>query len=358
MSGRSSRLLLVAAVGLLLVGGVVGTAAVGVGPVADILDDEEDRAEFGLESADTKVFVEPGASPEGDAYAELTGDEQIEVDIEGLSAQSLTQIDDLLRVGFGSDRGGDGGSDIEDPAFIGFNATGTVDDDPDADVLFVDMETGETIADNQDDLEDEGLELEFGDRADVGIIAESGTSESLTTEVTVFVKEPGVSDFQLTIELEIEEDEPVADNEVLETNNVTTLYEVINEGDREDTQAVTFAVDGDQKDQRAVALDPNESAEDEFVYQTTEDDVPEGEDEDPIELRVATDDSTVTEDVLVMDEIHRYTDPDTRVVGVFDLSDAITDWRNGEISVFLLSDVIDAWRDGGEVAPSGELIGD
>ncbi len=355
-----SRVVLAVAVGLLVVGGVVGTVAVGVGPVADALSDDE--PEFGLEEVDdSQVFVEPASSPEGDEYAELTGDGEIAVDIDGLSANSLTQVDDLIRVGFGIDdltSSGGSGADVNESAYFGFEATGAVEDDPDASVTFIDMRNGKAITGDEDKLEEDGLELEFGERAEVGVIVESGVNESVASQVTVSVKEPELADFQVEIDLDIEESDPVAENEILAGNNVTTNYNVTNAGSFSGTQDILFSVDDELTDQEDdVELGGGEFFEGDFVYQTTEDDVPEGLDEDPIELRVDTEDDSANETVLVMDEIHRYTEPDDRIVRGVDLLNAIDDWRNDKISGVLLLDVIDAWRDGGEVAPSGELTG-
>lgn len=357
----SSRVVLAVAVGLLVVGGVVGTVAVGVGPVADALSDDE--PEFGLEEVDdSQVFVEPASSPEGDEYAELTGDGEIAVDIDGLSANSLTQVDDLIRVGFGiDDLSSSGGSDgyVNESAYFGFEATGPVEDDPDASVTFIDMRNGEAITGDEDKLEEDGLELEFGERAEVGVIVESGMNESVASQVTVSVKEPELADFQVEIDLDIEEDEPVAENEVLEGNNVTTNYNVTNAGSSSGTQDILFSVDDELTDQEDdVELSGGEFFEGDFVYQTTEDDVPEGLDEDPIELRVDTEDDSANETVLVMDEIHRYTDPDTREVTTSLFLESLNDWRADKIDTTFFLEILDAWRAGDEVAPSGELIED
>lgn len=357
MSGRAvgtgggrKPFVLALAVVLLVAGGVVGTAAVGVGPAVDLLggeDDEQLTMEIG--SGNQTVFIEPADSPEGDAYAQLTGNDEIAVDVDGLSPLSTTQIDDLIRIGYG-----DNDSTANGTALVALNATGPLENDSEADVTFVDMQTRDQIAESSDELETSGLELEPGDRADVGIIVDSATSTQVSTEVRVIVNESGVSEF--SIELEIDAPgEQTRDNETIVGENVTAITNVTNVGGQQDSAVAVLQVDGQQTDQETVTVPPGEPVTTNLSYETDSDDVPDGTSEDPLTLEVETGDSNATEEVLVLAEIHRYTNPDSRIVTTGNLFDAIDDWRADDISTGLLFDIIDAWRTDDPIPPSGEI---
>ena len=349
-----TRIVLVLVVLGVLAGGIVGTAAVGVGPAADLLEDDDDRMTTDVGDGDRTVFLEPADSPEGDAYAELDGDGDLAVEVDGLAPRSLTQVDDIFRVGFGADSPGDPDPPENETALIALNATGPLDDDPDADVTFIDMRTGEVIAESGDNIEEDGLELAFGERANVGVIVDSATSDQVSTEVRVIVDEPGVADFTVELELDTPGDRTRA-NETIVGETVIALSNVTNAGDREDTKPVVLRVDGQQVDQDAVFVEPGQSVVEELFYETDTDDVPEGTAEDFLEFEVETDNDIATADVLVLAEIHRYTSPETRIVTTGGLFDAIDDWRNDRITTLLLFDVIDALRLDEPIPPSGDI---
>lgn len=348
LGGARPRFVFVLAAVLLAGGGVVGTAAVGVGPAADLLGD-------GTEPGTTQigngtVFIQPADSPEGDAYASLD-DGDIAVDIDGLSPLSTTQVDDLVRVGFDSPE-----PPVNGTALIALNATGPLDNDSAVDVTFVDMRTGEPIAETADELDASGLALDPGDRANVGVVIDGATGTQISTEVRIIVDEPGVADFQVELDLDAPGQRTRA-NETIVGQTLTSTTSVTNVGSREDTKPVVLRVDGRQVDRATLFVEPGQNVTTELAYQTRPEDVPDGTAEDPIAVEVESDNSTDSADVLVLAEIHRYTNPETRVVTTFGLFDAIEDFRNDEIPTLFLFDVIDAWRSEQPVPPSGDIPG-
>lgn len=338
----------VLAVVLLVGGGVVGTAAVGVGPVADLLGD-------GTESGTTQigngtVFIQPADSPEGDVYASLDNGD-ITVDIDGLSPLSTTQVDDLVQVGFDSPE-----SPVNGTVLVALNATGPLENDSAADITFVDMQTGEQIAETADELNASGLALDPGDRVNVGVVVDGATGTQISTEVRVIVDELGVADFQVELDLDAP-GQRTRDNETIVGQTLTSTANVTNVGSREDTKPVVLRVDGRQVDQVDLFVEPGQNVTTELAYQTQPEDVPNGTAEDPLAVEVESDNSIGSADVLVLAEIHRYTDPETRVVTTLGLFDAIEDFRNDRIPTLLLFDVIDAWRSEQPVPPSGDIPG-
>jgi len=161
-------------VGLALLGiGVllaIGTGAVSVPEAFSPLAEEGDE----IEGAETgrEVFLAPADTPEGDQYADLNDEGELELDVSELPPEATTTLDDVFVVGFEPENetttDGDvrtariGVSMIEDELADEFGL------DPDA-VTFVDA-TGDEIASDRADLSsDTAITLHPDDREAISV---------------------------------------------------------------------------------------------------------------------------------------------------------------------------------------------
>jgi len=142
--------------------------------------------------------------------------------------------------------------------------------------------------------------------------------------------------------------EEVTDNELFEVG-----YTVENVGEEPTRKGVELIIDGEEVANKPDTLTAGQSVSNSFTNVSLPSDVEPG---DTVEVTVRTGDDAETQNLTVADtdgstgppSVAEYAN-DQGIVDIDGVSDAISDWQNGEIGIGLVSDIISAWQSGNPV---------
>ena len=166
--------------------------------------------------------------------------------------------------------------------------------------------TGE-VADTQD--------IEFlvdGDNEDTEEGVEVDEGDTFSGEFTFTIDGGAEDEVEVTVASDDDEDSATIDvldspffdvdidvtDEVVEGDDIDVEYTIENTGDEEDTQDIEFFVDGElEATEEDVDLGGGDTFDDEFTYETDEDDI------DEVTVEVASDDDSADADVTVRAEV-------------------------------------------------------